>query len=153
MLQGPSRFVICLFSAGITAFIIWIVFNAQFALPPKPPASLFLKFLQGQYPAHPPGFEFAPFKPLLPRDQPISMIMDYPYDVSLAPPGEYPKLQNTFNAALSYLAPLNLSYRSGAKAAIIFCSNSEIADRRLRETGYRLLRPLAPGKGIALKVK
>lgn len=113
------------------------------ALPEFPPV-LFRHLIAGKDPFIPFGAEFSAFKPLLPPHEKVSFIMDYPFS-------PYGKTIQQLYTAQAYLVPTILSYEPGQRAAIIFCSNREIAERRMEETGYRLLLPLGDGKGIAIQ--
>lgn len=91
------------------------------------------------------GEAFAPFAPYLPRTGTLSFITDTPYDpYSL-------DIAKNFSAQ-AYFTPLVLNPYPQEKYALFHCSTEEGLATRLRETGYRLLVTLAPGKGLAEKV-
>ena len=133
-----------LFFYGI---IVLIVVTSE--LPRVPPHIFFLRnqLLAGNagiFRAQDPGIAFSPFTPLLPLEKEIGFITDRPYaprDPSIE------KLQ----IAQGWVAPRILNPAPGEKTAIVFCSNSALAEMRLRVTRYRIVKDLGDGKGIAEK--
>ena len=98
------------------------------------------KFFQAQNP----DFAFTPFEPWLPIKGRFSFITDVPY-------GPKNSATELLQAAQGSLVPRVLNAQPVEDRAIIFCSNSLIADLRMRETGYQLIKSLGDGKGIAEK--
>ncbi len=139
-----SKTAFCGFIFHLIALVILI-----FSRLPSPPASplpgfIFNSLLAGKSPFTPFGSEFSVFKPLLPPFEKVSFIMDYPFT-------PYVTNIDQFYTAQSYLAPTILSHDPDQRAAIVYYSTTKIAQRRLEETGYRILIPLSEGKGIAVK--
>ncbi|HNX69524.1 MAG TPA: hypothetical protein PLL75_06235 [Candidatus Omnitrophota bacterium] len=91
------------------------------------------------------GLPFAAIQPFLPGKGSVGFIMDRPYT-----PGD-PSLEQ-FYAAQGYLAPLILNLRPSERYAFVYCSSNTIAEQRLRETNYRMLRTFGDGKGLAEKM-
>lgn len=89
-----------------------------------------------------PGAEFLIFRPYLPTKGTVSFIKDTPHQPS------DPKTEWLY-LAQRQLIPLLLNKNPGEKAAIIFCSNENIAELRMRDTGYHWVKNLGGGKGIA----
>lgn len=90
------------------------------------------------------GSEFSAFRPFLPPHEKVSFIMDFPFT-------PYVRNIDQFYSAQAYLTPTLLSHEPDQRAAIIYCSSSPIAEMRMEQAGYRILLPLAEGKGIAIK--
>lgn len=91
------------------------------------------------------GSEFKPFKKLLPKDEKaFSFIMDYPF----SPYGA--KIEDLYTAQ-SYFVPQLINPVPTEKISIIYCSNKNIADKRMKETNYKLAFPIKNGKGLAIK--
>jgi hypothetical protein len=128
-------------------FYAVVVFSIFFLKPPAiPPVSKVIlnELLSGNSPFNPVGFQFSAFKPLLPPHEKVSFIMDFPFS-------PYVKNIDQLYAAQSYLTPIVLSPFPDQRAAIIYCSTTAVAEARMKETGYRILLPIAEGKGIAVK--
>jgi len=117
--------------------------------PPTPPSvasarELTNELFAGKDPFISSGAPFAAFKPFLPPHEKVSFIMDYPFSPYVR------HIDRLYNAQ-SFLAPTVLTYEPDQRAAIVYCSNTSIAEQRLEETGYRILIPLGDGKGVAVK--
>lgn len=100
--------------------------------------------LEENGPFPPFGVQFSPLENMLPPDQTVSFIMDYPFS-------PYGRTIEQIYTAQAALVPRILDPLGNQPAAIIFCSDAATADKRLKETGYRLIFPFANGKGIAVK--
>ena len=90
------------------------------------------------------GSEFDLFRPYISPQETYSFIMDFPFN-------SYGSIMKQIYTAQSVLAPVLLNPKTVEKNALVYCSNSAQAQRRLKETGYVLTRPLANGKGLAVK--
>ncbi len=126
------------------ALVVFLIFFLK--APPIPNISRVIlnELLSGNSPYNLVGFQFSAFKPLLPPREKVSFIMDFPFS-------PYVKNIDQLYAAQSYLTPTILSPFPDQRAAIFYCSTTTIAEARMRETGYRILLPVAEGKGIAVK--
>ena len=129
---------------GIIGLIV-----ATSELPPINKRIFFLRdqFLAGNnaiFRAQDPGITFSPFTPFLPPQKEISFITDTPYA---------PRDQATekLQIAQGWLTPRILNPDPVEKTALIFCSNRAIAEARMKATGYRIVKTLGNGKGIAEK--
>ena len=96
------------------------------------------------------GHELKPFKPHLPVRGTISFIMDFPYGKYVSAE-KLAKKKIFFHDAKTYLAPLTVNTEPTENVAIFYCSNADIAEARLAETGYRWQTKIADGKGVAVK--
>lgn len=90
------------------------------------------------------GEEFDPFRPYVSPGETYSFIMDLPFN-------GYGNITKQIYTAQSRLAPVLLNPAPGEKNALVYCSNTAVAMQRLEESGYTLVRPLADGKGLAVK--
>lgn len=140
LLPSKTAFLGVLFHVAIFSLIL--LFKAP-ALPPIH-ANLLKELLAGKSPFLPFGSEFEAFKPHLPPNERVSFIMDFPFT-------PYVRDIDRFYTAQSYFTPIVLSHEPDQRAAIVYCSSTAIAQKRLEETGYQILLPLAEGKGIAVK--
>lgn len=97
-------------------------------------------FFRGQDP----GIIFSPYTPFLPPQKEISFITDTPYA---------PRDQATekLQIAQGWIAPRILNPDPVEPSALIFCSNGAIAEARMKATGYRIVKTLGNGKGLAEK--
>lgn len=130
-----------LFGLTVTAFIILTPFpQINSAHPPSSWKALF----EGKNPFLEIGHEYAIFKEELPPKRTISFIRDRPFSQFTA--ADFKKLYS----AQRYLTPTVLM-DTGEWLAIVDCSNSEIARRRIQEEGYHPLRFLSNGKAIAIR--
>lgn len=128
--------------------VLWIIVTARFTPVPEQ-AFILKKFLfsgnEKIFQVFNPGTHFSIFDPYLPSRENISLIMDLPYD-----------RENTaseqFQAAQRHFAPRILTPFPIEKKAIIFCSNDELATKRMSETGYKWILAFGKGKGIAEKL-
>jgi hypothetical protein len=94
--------------------------------------------------AQDPGIFFSAFAPFLPARGRISFITDLPY----APRDPATEL---IQRAQGRLAPLILNPEPVERMALVFCSNSSIAEARMKAASYRPVRILGDGKIIAVK--
>ena len=128
-------------------FYGWVIFLVLF---PKTPFTLAFnprvskELWASHSPLKPFGYEFSAFKAFLPPHEKVSFIMDFPFN-------PYVRNIDQFYSAQAYLTPTLLSHEPDQRAAIIYCSNTPIAKMRMEQTGYRIILPLAEGKGIAVK--
>jgi len=92
-----------------------------------------------------PGIVFSAFTPFLPAQKEISFITDRPYA---------PRDQATekLQIAQGWVAPRVLNPDPGEETALIFCSSGAVAEARMKATGYRIVKILGDGKGIAEKI-
>jgi len=90
------------------------------------------------------GHQFSGFKKYFKEDEPVTFLMDTPFD-------PYARGIEKYFTAQSFFIPLILNPEPKEKSAIIYCSDHTIADRRLQETGYRLVAVEGDGKGVAVK--
>ncbi len=128
-------------------FYLAAALSIIFVKTPAPPAfqkSLYEALLAGKDPFNPVGSQFAVFKALLPPHEKVGFIMDFPFSPYLT------KIEQLYSAQ-SYLTPQILTYETTPRSAIVYCTNTSIAQYRLAQTGYRILLPVAEGKGIAVK--
>lgn len=96
--------------------------------------------------------QLEPFKPYLSKNGFYSYIMDHPFnDSPYAKNEERAEEREFFWLAQNYFIPAILNRSPAEERAIIFCSNDEIAESRMRETGYAWVQKLGDGKGIAVK--
>lgn len=132
--------------AGI---LLAIAFGLTLFSPPikpgKYPSPVVKALWAGNDPFIAPGAEFEAFKSLLPPGEKVSFLLDFPFNPYV------PNIDRLYSAQ-SYLAPRVLSHDPGERAAIVFCSNEEIAQKRLAQEGYQMLVNLGDGKGVAMKV-
>ena len=124
--------------------ITLLILFAKNPIPSPFQQQLYQGLLAGKDPFARVGSNFSIFKPFLPPHDKVSFIMDFPFT-------PYVNAIDQFYAAQAYLTPTLLSHEPDQRAAIIYCSTTQIAEMRMQETGYRLLLPLAEGKGIAVK--
>jgi len=134
----------------VFAFIIYAVIAGLTLFPPsipllKLPPVVQKALLMGNDPFVAPGSEFHVFKALLPEREKVSFILDHPFNPYV------PNIDKIYSAQ-SFFTPRVISPETKERAAIVFCSNDEIAKKRLDESGYRMLVPLGDGKGVAAKV-
>ena len=129
------------------AVIVLIVLISE--LPPLNSHVFFLRdqFLAGNkevFRIQDPGIAFSSFTPFLPSQKEISFITDRPYA---------PRDQATekLQIAQGWVAPHILNPDPVEKTALIFCSTGSIAEARIKVTGYRMVKSLGDGKGIAEK--
>ncbi len=135
-----------LFAGLVFAIIVGLtLFPPQIKLGKQPPA-VWNALLRGNDPFIAPGIEFSLFEPLLPKNEKVSFILDFPFNPYV------PNIDKLYSAQ-SYLVPRIISHQTKERAAIVFCSNNEIAQKRLEESGYRMLAPLGDGKGVAVQVQ
>ncbi len=140
---SQTAFVGILFQALIASVIL--IHHPPVSKPPVTSAPLIIqKLLEGKDPFIPSGEIFSAFKPFLPPHEKVTFIMDYPFS-------PYGRGIDQLYEAQSHLAPTILSHDPDQRAAIVFCSNTSIAEKRLEESGYRILAPLGDGKGVAIK--
>ena len=135
-----TTFIGMLFFGSVTFLIFFS--KAPFALEFDTRISKLL--WTGHSPIKPFGSEFSAFKPFLPPHEKVSFIMDFPFT-------PYVRNIDQFYSAQAFLTPSLLSHEPDQRAAIIYCSSTPIAEMRMQQTGYRILLPLAEGKGIAVK--
>ncbi len=112
---------------------------------PDAPRSLYGRMLSGDSRTHHAfGSEFAPYRPLLPEKGAITFIMDFAFS-------PYARSIDQLYRAQSHLVPLLLNPKPGETAGLVYCSSDAIAEKRLDETGYRMLFPVENGKGVAIR--
>ncbi len=133
----------------IFAGLILVIIGGLTLCPPpikltNQPYEVWSALLHGGDPFISPGIEFSAFKPLLPEREKVSFILDFPFNPYV------PNIDKLYSAQ-SYLVPRIISHQTEERAAIVFCSNDEIAKKRLDESGYRMIVPLGDGKGVAAK--
>jgi len=92
----------------------------------------------------PPGSQFKIFKPYLPAKGRVSLILDQPNNATT-------KNKETSYDAQNYLAPVIINLETVEPLTLVYCSTQDIAEQRLKETGYRWTQQLSPGKGFARK--
>jgi len=90
------------------------------------------------------GSDFTLLKSLLPERGQVTLFTDHN-------PGEVKSETTTFMNAQAFLAPLILSTDTRENIGIIYCSNDEVANRKLREHGYAWEVHVSNGKGIIKK--
>lgn len=91
------------------------------------------------------GKEFTDFDGLLPQTGRISFIMDYRFS-------NYGRTVEQIYTAQSYFAPLVINTSAEEKLAVVYCSSDAVAEKRLAQEGYRWVRQLGSGKGLAEKI-
>lgn len=92
-----------------------------------------------------PGAQFKIFKPYLPKESRVSLILDRPNDATT-------KDKEISYDAQNYLAPRIINLETIEPVALVYCSTQAIAEQRLAETGYEWTHRIAAGKGMARKI-
>lgn len=142
--KADSWFSIAL-AIGLLFFSLGIIQNASRPVLPQPSSSLSARFWRADLTGLPvPGNEYSIFKDFLPPNGKISFISDYPFH-------PYSKTVGQLYAAQNQLAPLILNPNPVEAFSLIYCSSAQIAAERARQTGYRIVRITADGKGIGVK--
>lgn len=120
---------------------VFLIFRATFPeKKPHPPLSIFIPLFKGQNPFPELGIHFSPFKKWLPPDPRITFIGDQPSHQTSA----------VFFTAQAFFAPTTLTL-SGDRAAVVYCSNSSIAQERMQKENYALVSILGDGKAVGVK--
>ena len=128
-------------------FIVLLVLRSKHPPVQSPHPLLLQELLKGSDRGYIPlGHEFSKFKNILPEAGTFSFIFDYPF-------GAYAPNVEWLYTAQNQLAPLILNPQPVEPAALVYCTNSSIADKRMRETGYRLAAVIGDGKAIAVKTR
>jgi hypothetical protein len=103
--------------------------------------------LSGSHKAYTPlGAEIEPYRKILPQKGIIAFVMDGPLRGDKLVSEKEHGFQN-------YLCPLILDTEARENAGMIYCSNDEIAEKRIAELGFRWLEKLGDGKGIIVRSK
>jgi len=128
--------------------LLWIILSSE--LPPVKESVFVLRRLlfQGQetvFRVQDPGLGFILFKVYRPQEKCVSFLTDLPYDA-------HHKDSELLQAAQGELAPLLLNSSPSEKTAFFFCSNTSIAEARIKATGYKITQILGEGKVIAEKL-
>ena len=90
------------------------------------------------------GEDFAQYKPYLPQRGPLKFM-------SLVAMGPDRQATTYFEDARSYLAPLVLTNERGQAYGIVYYPTNELAEENLAKFGYRWLKRIREGKGIAVR--
>lgn len=145
MKDSRTKYLTAVQYAGFLAIMAWLCLSAYEPVKLKPHPVLAQALLEGKDQAYIlPGAEMEPFRKLLPDRGRFSLILDVPYESDV-------KGREFHHAVQNYLAPLIINGEPGEPHALVFCSDIATADRRMKETGYTLLWPVAEGKAIAVK--
>lgn len=139
--QKIASWVSALFYLTVTFLIFFNPLPTSWQTPEKLRSFLF----SGKNPPVAFDSEFAVFKPFLPPNEKVSILMDTPFS-------PYDETSRILYTAQSFLTPTVVAAGLSQRAALIYCSDSRLAEKRLKETGYRLALPLSNGKGIAVKL-
>jgi hypothetical protein len=132
------------FGAVYVAFFIAMIAGTDKELPAIMPEVLSPLVSGNDQAFLPVGYEFEPFRKMLPARGRLGFIMDYPFH-------PYGQTITQLYSAQTYFVPVVFNPEPGDPVALLYCSNRFIADRRMAETGYRLAAVLADGKGFAAK--
>lgn len=92
-----------------------------------------------------PGSDLETLRNQLTPDVPVSFIMDERFGANM-------ERERFFYDVQNFLAPALLNPAPAEPIAIFYCSTSDIAAYRLKETGYSWIHDLGEGKGIARKI-
>ncbi len=111
----------------------------------KPHPVLLKSLLSGKDTAYlPQGSEVAAIKPFLPKGGQMSFLTDHPFGVDK-------EEQKLYWSVSNFLCPMILNPQPVENIAIIYCSTAEIAEKKLRATGYKWMKAFPDGKGVAVK--
>jgi hypothetical protein len=137
-LDGIARIIFHLALVVLTAFSIS-------ALKTNVHPGFFQSLRTGSDAGYPlPGSQLELLKNFLPSRGTFTFITNQPVETDREAEFFYYDAQN-------YLVPLVLNSLPEEHYAIVYCSSQQIAEERLRETGYRWTRHLAGGQGLAEK--
>jgi len=153
----PSERLSCL-RAAVSESLSWVFFAAVVMLILSSYAPIALK-------AHPllwqslwsaqnrgyvlPGSAMESFKPWLDAATTYTLILDDPY-VEEARKGV--KTKERIYDFQNFLCPVLLNPKPVEQKAIVFCADDPTAKKRIEATGYRMIKSLGPGKGLAEKI-
>ncbi len=127
------------------ALVLKTIFTDPPAVLPPVPGRLLTAYLSGQSNSFiPTGAEFSMFKGSLPPKGPVTFLGDVPFNPYS------PDIDQLYKAQ-SFFTPLLLNPAPVERVAIVYCSQASHADLRMQETGYRLIKALHNGKGMAVK--
>jgi hypothetical protein len=93
----------------------------------------------------PQDIHFKEYARLLPKKGAVSFLLDLPFT-------PYNYKREDLYAAQIFFVPLLINPMPEEKFAITYCSNQEIANFRMIETGYFFLDKTGDGKGVAIKL-
>lgn len=141
----PARSLASLWHYGLhLSILVLILINyspSQLEIHPVLLRNL-LSGTQGSY--KPLGAELAPFKAILPQKGVITFLMDKPRY------GDK-ELTEFFLSVQNFLCPVILNSEPVEPHGIIYCTNDDIANARLSETGYQMVAKQSAGKGIMIR--
>jgi len=92
-----------------------------------------------------PASGLGPARSLLPGKGAVSLITDEPF-------GKEPKWTRFLHDAENFLCPVVINKKPEEKIAVVFCSTPEIAEKRLKETGYAWQTRVSAASGTAVKI-
>ncbi len=141
----PMKKLEWLIGVCVLGFCLFQILSTPVPALQSPDTSMLSGMVRGTHEGIPKlGSEFDLFRPYLSAEETYSFIMDFPFN-------GYGNITKQIYTAQSALAPVLLNPKPVEKNALVYCTNSAVALQRLAETGYTLVRPLADGKGLAVK--